>query len=327
MGASTSRLRGTGALALVMLAGWDGRGAAVPSRPRDHNFWATAREDFEQRQALRRGSRAWKPGVPSAEGSLAYRGDAQAVVPRGNGDDGSGTWLSTSARLARQLGHNKETEAASNAWSAPHFGPSMLLSGEAALRHRPAPDPEEQDRLNALRQRQAYTGQTLAPDEFAQKVGELKSTFDKRHFRPGAEDTGAGAIHDRKELFEAILAAHLPHARDSCGARNGVGAHSALGKHGRDLWLAEDARQEAMAEQMWSQTSFPPAVAGSDAEAASEEGKEAPRHRGTPIYAAADSQVLPEGEENRREAEEIGSTREGVDTMGQSHDARGKGMP
>jgi hypothetical protein len=292
MGASPSRQRA--ALALVMLAGMDGRGTAVPSQPREPNFWATAREDFAKRQALKRSSRAWKPGVPSAQGSLAYRGDAQAVVSHGDGNDGSGAWVSTSARLARQLGHSKEMEAASNAWSAPQFGPSMLLSGEALLRHRPPPDPEEQDRLNALRQRQAYSGQTLAPDEFAQKVRELKVGFDNRHVRPGAEDTGAGAMHDRKELFEAILAANLPHARGSCGVRSGAGTRSALGKHGRDLWLAEDARQQAMAEQMWSQTSFPSVVAGSDAEAASEEAK-APRHPDTPAYAAPYSQVTPKG--------------------------------
>ena len=250
---------------------------AIPA-PRDHSFWATAREDFERKQWQKRSGKAWKSGVPFSQGSLSHRGgDVHGSLSRWDDDDGP----RDREYLTRKLGHAKGDEDASHSWSAPRFGPSMLLSGEAAIRHRPAPEPEEEDRLNAVRQRQVYLGQSLAPEDFAHNVRKLKEQFDKRHSRPGAPGRDEDTRCDRNELFESMLSERLSGARSSVDGsrkRSFPCSRGAKDKHGPAAWLAEDARQEAMAEQMWSQAfAAPPALAEQRADAecrvASEHGK------------------------------------------------------
>lgn len=250
---------------------------AIPA-PRDHSFWATARENFGRKQWQKRNGRAWKPGVPFYQGDLTHRGaDVHGALSQWDATDGRGVLVSPSDSLARKLGHSKEDESASNSWSVPRFGPSMLLSGEAALRNRPAPDPEEEDRLNAVRQRQVYLGQSLAPEEFAHNVHKLKAQFDRSHIRPGAEGPDDETVCDRNELFQSMVSwrlSHRPGDTDS-GRSSSFSWAGAKAKHGPSGWHAEDVRQEAIAEKMWSQTSASPHAEGEgDAKAAASEQRQ-----------------------------------------------------
>ena len=112
--------------------------AASARPPRDHDFWATARQEYNGKKGKQRKNTGWNTGVSYAQGSLSYQGNTDdAIQSRRANEDSSESQrggvlspLDAVERLDRKLGHRKKDEGRENAWSLARFGPSMLLSGE-----------------------------------------------------------------------------------------------------------------------------------------------------------------------------------------------------
>lgn len=241
-------LRGIAFVLWVLVVG---RAAPAPQKARGRSFWAAARE-ADARKSLKRRRSSWQTEVPFGQGSLSYQGESAAtLLDRCGAEDddsaetkrrrGAPSPLDFTESFVRAVGHRKEDEGHSYAWSMERFGPAMLLSGEAALRAKPAPGPEEQDELNDARRHKVYTGQTLAPESYAKNLRKLRARFDARDERSGADTFGAiggeEQSHDARELFDVVL---LSQTR----AEGGAG-------YGHARWRTEDARQQALSDGFW----------------------------------------------------------------------------
>ena len=241
-------LRGIAFLLWVLVVG---RAAPAPQKARGRSFWAAARE-ADARKALKRRRSGWQTKVPFGQGSLSYQGASAATLfdRCGAEDDdsaetkrrrGAPSPLDFTESFVRSVGHRKEDEGLSYAWSMERFGPAMLLSGEAAMRATPAPGPEEQDELNDARRHKVYTGQTLAPESYAKNLRKLRARFDARDERSGADTFGAiggeEQSHDARELFDVVLSSQTR-------AEGGAG-------YGHARWRTEDARQQALSDGFW----------------------------------------------------------------------------